>query len=108
MFWIVENLTQLKSFCKSSYKEAYIEVIPYSYSTHPAETQVSLVYIRPLLATKGYMITINHSEAMRLNSEYTAELINAYDKLYVWGKKEFLHFYAHKNLIDLSLLSPTY
>ena len=54
------------------------------------------------------MITINHSEAMRLNSEYTAELINAYDKLYVWGKKEFLHFYAHKNLIDLSLLSPTY
>ena len=102
MFWIVENLTQLKSFCKSSYKEAYIEVIPYSYSTHPAETQVSLVYIRPLLATKGYMITINHSEAMRLNSEYIAELIGTYDKLYVWGKKEFLHFYAHKNLIDLS------
>ena len=108
MFWIVENFNQLKSFYNTGYKEAYIEVIPYSYKTHPAETQVSLVYIRPLLATKGYMFAIDHSEAMRLESELIAELIMSYDALWVWGKKEFLHFFVHKNITDLSLLSPSY
>ena len=43
MFWLVENYIQLKSFYNSGYKEAYIEVIPYSYKTHPVETQGSLV-----------------------------------------------------------------
>ena len=108
MFWIVENFNQLKSFYNTGYKEAYIEVIPYSYKIHPAETQVSLVYIRPLLATKGYMFAIDHSEAMRLESELIAELIMNYDALWVWGKKEFLHFFVHKNITDLSLLSPSY
>ena len=108
MFWIVENFNQLKSFYNTGYKEAYIEVIPYSYKSHPVETQVSLVYIRPLLATKGYMFAIDHSEAMRLESELIAELIMSYDALWVWGKKEFLHFYTHKNINDLSLLCPSY
>ena len=32
----------------------------------------------------------------------------SYDTLYVWGKKEFMHFYMHKNIIDISLNSPSY
>ena len=106
MFWLVENHSQLKNFC--SYKEAYIEVIPYSYKTHPVETQVSLVYIRPLLATKGYMLAIDHSETTRIKNELIAESIKNYDTLWVWGKKEFMHFYLHKKISDLSLLSPNY
>ena len=108
MFYIVENLDQLKDFYNKGYKEAYIEVIPYSYKTHPVKTSISLVYIRPLNATKGYIIAINHSETLRLNNEYIVELINSYNTLYVWGKKEFLHFYVHKNLIDISLHLPEY
>jgi len=45
---------------------------------------------------------------MPLNSEYIAELISSYSTLYVWGKKEFLHYYVHKNIIDISLASPEY
>jgi len=108
MFWIVESFDQLKRFYNIGYKEAYIEVIPYSYKTHPTETSVSLVYIRPLDSPKGYMLAIDHSEVMRLNSEYIAELISTYDTLWVWGKKEFLHLYARKNINDLSLSSPNY
>ena len=108
MFWIVETLDQLKEFYNKGYKEAYIEVIPYSYKTHPVESPVSLVYLRPLEATKGYILAINHSETLRLNNEYIAESISIYDKLYVWGKKEFLHFYTHRNIVDISLFSPTY
>jgi len=109
MFWLIEAKRQLNEFNKKGYKEAYIEVIPYSYKTHPAITNVSLVYIRPFEATKGYMLTINHSEAMALNNEYIEELISKFDKLYVWDKKEFIHFYWRNNeVIDLSLAVPNY
>ncbi len=110
MFYIVETKRQLNEFNKKGYKEAYIEVIPYSDKTHPTVTNVSLVYIRPFEATKGYILTLDHSEAMSLNSEYIEESISKFDKLYVWGKKEFSHFYWHESdkLIDLSLAAPDY
>lgn len=108
MFWLIENTDQLKGFYNKGYKEAYIEVIPYSYKTHPVTNKVSLIYVHPVDAHKGYIISINHSESMPLNSEYIAELINSYDKLYVWGKKEFLHYFVHRNIIDISLTSPEY
>jgi hypothetical protein len=108
MFWLIENTKQLKDFYNLGYKESYIEVIPYSYKTHPVKTEVSLIYLRPTNASKGYILSINHSESMPLNSEYIAELINTYDTLYVWGKKEFLHYFVHKNLIDISLNLPEY
>lgn len=108
MFWLIENNEQLKEFYNKGYKEAYIEVIPYSYETHPVKTLTSLIYLRPLESSKGFILSINHSETMHLNNDNIKELINSYDKLHVWGKKEFLHFYLHKNIDDISLLSPEY
>ena len=109
MFYIVETKRQLNEFNKKGYKEAYIEVIPHSYKSHPTITNVSLVYIRPFESTKGYILTVDHSEAMSLNSEYIEESINKFDKLYVWDKKQFMHFYwLFKEVIDLSLASPNY
>ncbi len=109
MFYIVETQEQLNDFNEKGYKEAYIEVIPYSYKTHPTITNVSLVYIRPFTSTKGYIMTVDHSEGLPLNNKLTGELISKFDKLYVWGKKEFMHFYWQFNeVIDLSLLVPEY
>lgn len=109
MFYIVETQEQLNDFNKKSYKEAYIEVIPYSYKTHPTITNISLVYIRPFTSTKGYIMTVDHSEGLPLNSDLIGESISKFDKLYVWGKKEFMHFYwQFKEAIDLSLLVPDY
>ena len=108
MFWLVENKKQFFDLYQSDYKEAYIEVIPYSYEIHPVKTNISLVYLRPLKSKKGYILPISHNETMSLNNDYIVDLIGKYDKLYVWGKKEFLHFYLHKNIDDLSLLSPNY
>lgn len=108
MFWLIENTDQLKGFYNKGYKEVYIEIIPYSYTTHPVTTDVSLIYVHPLDAHKGYIVSINHSESMPLNSEYIRELITTYDKVYTWGKKEFLHYFVHKNVVDLSLHVPEY
>jgi hypothetical protein len=108
MFWLIENNKQLLNLYKLNYKEAYIEIIPYSYKTHPIKTNISLIYLRPLKSKKGYILSIDHSESISLNSEYIVKLISNYNTLHVWGKKEFLHYYVHKNIKDLSLLSPEY
>ena len=108
MFWLIENTRQFSNLYKFKFKEVYIEVIPYSYKTHPVKSDISLVYIRPLKDKKGYILPLDHSEAMLLNNKYITKLISNYSTLYVWGKKEFLHYYIHKNIKDLSLLSPEY
>ena len=56
MFWLVESKDQLNRFCNSNYKEAFVEIIPYNNSIHPSQNEVCAVYIRPLLATKGYVL----------------------------------------------------
>jgi len=64
MYWLIEEQEQLEVLLNSGYKEAFIEIIPFNNNIHPAQNNVSLVYIRPLLASKGYMLCIYHSEAL--------------------------------------------
>jgi len=58
MFWLVESDSQLKGFYESGYKEAFVEVIPYNNRIHPTINKVCAIYLRPLLATKGYIIPV--------------------------------------------------
>ena len=64
MYWLVEDIEQLKGFYNSSFREAFIEIIPFNDRIHPTQNSVSLVYIRPLLASKGFMICVDHSETL--------------------------------------------
>ena len=49
MFWIIETTSQLDIFNRQRFKEAFVEVIPFSPNIHPTLNPVSLVYIRPLV-----------------------------------------------------------
>ena len=60
MFWLIESKEQLDRFYNSSYKEAFVEIIPYNNRIHPTQNQVCAVYIRPLQSTKGFLIPISH------------------------------------------------
>ena len=44
MYWLIEDIEQLKGFYNSGYKEAFIEVIPFNNQIHPSQNDVSLVY----------------------------------------------------------------
>ena len=66
MFWLVESKEQLDRFYNSSYKEAFVEIIPYNDKIHPTQNDICAVYIRPLKSTKGFIIPISHSEAKTL------------------------------------------
>ena len=102
MFWLVETNDQLNVIKSSSYKDAFIEVIPYSYNTHSSQNDICAVYIRPLDATKGFMLPISHSETLLLNIDKVKQVINKFDTVYVRDRKEFLNYYQIKNTFDIS------
>ena len=64
MYWLVEDEEQLEVLINSGYKEAFIEVIPYNDKIHPILNNISLVYIRPIHASKGFIVCVHHSECL--------------------------------------------
>jgi len=108
MFWLVESEDQIKRFFQSSYKEAFVEIIPYNDTVHPTQNQICAVYIRPLVSTKGFMLPISHSETININIDNIKHILSKYDALYVRDKKEFLHYFPLKTLYDITISSHTY
>ena len=108
MYWLVENEEQLNVLINSGYKEAFIEVIPYNDTIHPVQNHVSLVYIRPIEASKGFMICVTHSEALNALNTRIIDLLNKFDKIYCRDKKEILHYFPIKALYDITPPPHTY
>ena len=75
MYWLVEEDEQLNVLVNSGYKKAFIEVIPFNNNIHPAINDISLVYIRPIDAPKGYMLCITHSETLSVLKTRIDELL---------------------------------
>jgi hypothetical protein len=108
MYWLVEDEEQLNVLINSGYKKAFIEVIPYNDTIHPVQNHVSLVYIRPIKSSKGYMICIVHSEALNGLNTRINDLLNKFEVLYCRDKKEILHYFPIKTLYDINLPPTTY
>ena len=108
MYWLIEDIEQLKVFHNSSFKEAFIEIIPFNDRIHPAQNNVSLVYIRPLLASKGFMLCIDHEETLNGVNTHINGILKKFDKLYCRDKKEILHYFCLKELYDINIPPTTY
>ena len=108
MFWLVETKDQLDRLYSSSFKEVFIEIIPYDYREHPSQNQICAFYIRPLESSKGFIIPISHSETFRGDINKVDKLLNKFEKIYVRDKKEFMHYYPLQTLYDITLHTPTY
>ena len=108
MYWLIETDEQLLELSKFGYEEAFIELIPYSNTIHPVKNQVCAIYIRPLNSTKGFIASIDHSETLPLSIDSVKSVLNAFKKVYVRDKKEFLHYFILKELYDITLNMPPY
>jgi hypothetical protein len=109
VFWLIENKGQFETFKNRNVKEAFVEIIPYSPFIHPAENSICCIYIRPIQDHKGYLFPIYHTEVEeKLFEDKVFLLIKNLEKIYCRDKKEFLHYFPLKQLIDITLTSPTY
>jgi len=108
MYWLIEDIDQLKVFYNSGFKEAFIDVIPTCATSHPSTNDVSAVYVRPLESSKGFMIAVKHSEALGLEKKDVEAVLKKFDTLYCRDKKELLHYFCLKSFFDISLPPHTY
>jgi hypothetical protein len=102
MYWLIEDKEQLGFLLNSGYKEAFVEVIPFNDNIHPTLNDVSLVYIRPINAPKGYMVGVMHSETLNELNTCVTELLKKFDVLYCRDKKEILHYFQLKSFFDIT------
>jgi hypothetical protein len=105
MFYIVETNKQLDELFNAGYDKVFIEPILYNDNVHPALNHVSLLYIKPF-NDKGYMLCLNHSEALKLNKTPITNLLASFREIYVRDRKTFIYFFPLKNLIDISFYTP--
>jgi hypothetical protein len=105
MFYIVERSDQLQQL--KPFEDCFVRFIPKNDNFHPALTDLSLVYIKPLNGEKGYVLCINHSESFSLTkNEILNWLQNNINKIWVLDKKEALHwaYQLTDKLFDINLL----
>ena len=89
MFYIIERSSQLPT----NFEDCFIRFIPKSNNFHPALTDLSLVYIRPLNHRKGYIICLDHNESFGIDkTEVINWLSNNTNRLWVLDKKEAMHW----------------
>ena len=81
MFWLVEDDKQLKLFKNFAKGEAFVEIIPNNHFEHPVNNGVCAVYIRPLNAKKGFILTNDHSETLNVGIDAIKCVLNALDKI---------------------------
>ena len=108
MFYIVETNEQLSELFYMGYDKVFVEPIYYNDNLHPSLNHVSLLYIKPLNNDKGYIVCLDHSEALSIDKVSIDNLLSSFDELYVRDKKSFIYHFPVCNVIDVSFISPEY
>jgi hypothetical protein len=103
MFYIIEKSSQLQQL---SFEDCFVRFIPFNNNFHPALTELSLVYVRPLDSKKGYILCINHNESLSLNKDEVFTWLDTLGKIWVLDKKQSLHHYYSDKLFDVNFLEP--
>ncbi len=105
MFYILEKSSQLPH----SFEDCFVRFIPTNDNFHPALTDLSLIYIRPLNDKKGYILCLNHNESLGIDKiELLNWLLNHTGKLWTLDKKKALHWFypLSDKLFDVNFLEP--
>lgn len=108
MFYIVETDEQLNELLDKNYNSVFIEPIYFNDNIHPSLNHISLLYIKPLNNDKGYIVCLNHSEALSLNKTHINALLTSFSEIYVRDRKSFIYYFPLKNAMDISFNTPEY
>jgi hypothetical protein len=108
MYWLVETEEQINYLISRQFRDAFVEVIPLSDNVHPANNDVSLVYFKPFVEPKGFMLCITHSECLGVSKTLVNELLTQTKSLWTRDKKSTLFYFQIQSLLDVSTIIPPY
>ena len=104
MFYIIEEEYQLAKL--KNLGDCFVNFIPLNNNFHPSLTDISLIYIRPLIHKKGFVLCIKHNESFSLNKQLVIQhLIDNTNRMFVLQKKETLHLFPYpEKLYDINFI----
>ena len=108
MYWLVETEEQINYLISRQFKDAFVEVIPLSDNIHPANNDVSLVYFKPFIEPKGFMLCVTHSECLGVSKTQVTQLLTQTNTLWTRDKKSTLFYFQIQSLLDVSAVIPPY
>lgn len=102
-FYIIEKEEQLE---KIRFKDCFVDFIQHNDYYHPKLSSISLVYIRDISHSKGYIICINHSESFSIDYDKVCNwLLYNTNKLFVLNKKDVLYHFEHaEKIFDINFI----
>jgi hypothetical protein len=106
MFWLIETEEKLREFREKKFKKVFVEIISLNNKVHPAQNDISCIYIREINDYKGYIISINHNDSLSIEIQSVYNILQEFEEIFVRDKKEFFHYFILKSLSDLHFLSP--
>jgi len=102
MFYIIEKSSQLSQL---SFEDCFVRFIPHSNNFHPALTELSLIYVRPIRSKKGYILCLDHNESLSLTKDKVFDWLDDLGKIWVLDKKQALHWYPNSGkLFDVNFI----
>ena len=104
MFYIVESESQVRKVKQIVKSDCFLEVITNNDNFHPKLAYPIAIYIRVLEQEQGFILPIDHPEAINLDKNTIQEILNNCNRVFTRDKKRLLYFYNLKDVIDINLL----
>ena len=104
MFYIIEEKYQLDKL--TNLGDCFVNFIPLNNNFHLKLTDISLIYIRPIIHKKGFILCIKHNESFSLDKKLVIQhLVDNTDKMFILQKKEILHLFPYpEKLYDINFI----
>jgi hypothetical protein len=102
MGYVIETKTQIEQLLNQPKQNIFLNIIPESPFTHPAENKICCVFIKLLISNEEFIINIGHEDAFTIDILMLMQLLSHYNNIYVIDKKETLHYLYIDNLIDIT------
>ena len=101
---IIETVAEFESFLESAKEHDWVIVPIYCNGNRPVYVDsISVIYIYVLNLDHEVMLVFNHTEGLTLPLPIL-QLFPNDNKLFVYEKKKFKHFFNSSNLIDIELV----
>jgi len=98
MFWLIEDTDKIDILCRIRHKNVYVDILPVSHTHHAQENEICAIYFKPTQNDKGYILPINHNDTINLPLDLVQDVLDSIETIHVHDKKEFLHYFTHKNI----------
>ncbi len=106
MFYIIETEDQL-SRLHTDCTNCFINIVPLNDNFHPKLSETCLIYYK-CPTSKGYLFTINHSEAFKLPLQSVLDyLTKKHERIYTLDKKATKYLIGDElPIIDVNFMLP--